>query len=66
MHPCQFSSYEGATQANLNAVILPQISDEIKQTPDCNTQARYWVEYTEVENNLGVNTDANQDKIENV
>ena len=49
----RFSTYEAATQANLNAGILPQITDKTKQSPDFNTQPRYWVKHTEVENKLG-------------
>lgn len=49
----RYSTYEGATQANLNAGILPQLSEEIKQKPDLTVQSRYWVNVTEVENKLG-------------
>ncbi|AVH64049.1 Eco57I restriction-modification methylase domain-containing protein [Nostoc sp. 'Peltigera membranacea cyanobiont' N6] len=48
----RYSTYEGATQANLNAGILPQIPDEIKQNPTFTIKARYWVNQIEVENRL--------------
>jgi hypothetical protein len=48
----RYSTYEGATQSNLNAGILPQLSDEIKQLPNSTVQPRYWIEDTEVENRL--------------
>jgi hypothetical protein len=48
----RYSTYENATQANLNAGILPQIPDEIKQEPSLTIQPRYWVSQIEVENRL--------------
>jgi hypothetical protein len=48
----RYSTYENATQANLNAGILPQIPDEIKQDPNCTVKSRYWVDKKEVENKL--------------
>lgn len=49
----RYSTYEGATQANLNAGILPQLPEEIKQNFNANVKPRYWVNLTEVENRLG-------------
>ncbi|MBG1268584.1 N-6 DNA methylase [Nostoc sp. WHI] len=48
----RYSTYEGATQANLNAGILPQLSDEIKQSPYSAVQPRYWLEQVEVDKRL--------------
>ncbi|MBW4637883.1 MAG: N-6 DNA methylase [Gloeocapsa sp. UFS-A4-WI-NPMV-4B04] len=48
----RYSTYEGATQANLNAGILPQLSDDIKQNPNLTVQPRYWVEDIEIDNQL--------------
>ncbi|RUT03653.1 hypothetical protein DSM106972_052920 [Dulcicalothrix desertica PCC 7102] len=48
----RYSTYEGATQANLNAGILPQLGDEIKQNTNLTIKPRYWVKRTEVENRL--------------
>ncbi|PPJ62476.1 restriction endonuclease [Cuspidothrix issatschenkoi] len=48
----RYSTYENATQANLNAGILPQIPDEMKQDLNCTVKPRYWVDKKEVENKL--------------
>ncbi|MGB3204700.1 MAG: restriction endonuclease, partial [Crinalium sp.] len=48
----RYSTYEGATQANLNAGILPQLSDEIKQNPNLAVKPRYWCDFKEVEKRL--------------
>ena len=48
----RYSTYENATQANLNAGILPQLTDEAKQDPNLNIEPRYWVDKKEVENKL--------------
>lgn len=48
----RYSTYEGATKANLNAGILPQLSDDIKQSPDSNIEPRYWVDKKEIDNKL--------------
>jgi hypothetical protein len=48
----RYSTYEGATPANLNAGILPQISEEIKQNPNSIVSPRYWVKLIEVETKL--------------
>ncbi|MHC5916246.1 MAG: Eco57I restriction-modification methylase domain-containing protein [Nostoc sp.] len=47
-----YSTYKGATQANLNSGILPQISEVIKQDWNSSVQPRYWVDLNEVENRL--------------
>ncbi|MEH1770926.1 MAG: DNA methyltransferase [Nostoc sp.] len=47
-----YSTYKGATQANLNSGILPQISEVIKQDWNSSVQPRYWVNLNEVENRL--------------
>lgn len=44
----RFSTYQDATQANLNAGILPQTTQEQKQNPSFNVLPRYWVEEDEV------------------
>ncbi|MEH2448426.1 MAG: hypothetical protein V7K18_22420 [Nostoc sp.] len=49
----RYSTYEGATQANLNAGILPQLSDQIKQDYNSKAKPRYWIKMAEVENRLG-------------
>ncbi|GCL38348.1 putative type II DNA modification enzyme [Sphaerospermopsis reniformis] len=48
----RYSTYEGATQANLNVGILPQPSTEIKQQNNFSIQPRYWVNKGDVENRL--------------
>ncbi|MFM6454020.1 MAG: Eco57I restriction-modification methylase domain-containing protein [Planktothrix sp.] len=48
----RYSTYEGATQANLNAGILPQTTSEMKQKFDFTVTPRYWVDKKEVENKL--------------
>ncbi|MBE9053237.1 N-6 DNA methylase [Nostocales cyanobacterium LEGE 11386] len=49
----RYSTYEGASQANLNERSLPQSTDEVKQNPSWKVQPRYWVKTQEVENRLG-------------
>ena len=48
----RYATYEGATQANLNSGILPQISNEIKQNCWKNTQPQYWINANEVDKNI--------------
>ncbi|MDZ8068550.1 MAG: N-6 DNA methylase [Nostoc sp. DedQUE08] len=48
----RYSTYEGASQANLNERSLPQSTDEVKQNPSWKVQPRYWVKTQEVENRL--------------
>ena len=48
----RYSTYENATQAELNVGILPKPEPEFKQNPDSNVTPRYWVEKQEVENRL--------------
>jgi hypothetical protein len=48
----RFSSYENATQAHLNAGILPQSSPEMKQDFSFKVTSRYWVNKDEVHNRL--------------
>jgi hypothetical protein len=47
-----FDSYKNATQANLNAGILPQTSDAEKSDPSFHVLPRYWVPGDEVETRL--------------
>jgi hypothetical protein len=39
----RFSTYEGASPANLNSGILPQPTDQQKEDPSFTVQPRYWV-----------------------
>ena len=48
----RYSTYEDATQAQLNVGILPKPSEEVKQNPHFAVQPRYWVSQVEVENKL--------------
>jgi len=48
----RFSTYEGATQADMNAGRLPQTTAEMKQDFDFAVMPRYWVEKKEVESRL--------------
>ncbi len=48
----RYSTYENATQANLNAGILPQPVPEQKQNPDFSVLTRYWVEEAEIKNRI--------------
>ncbi|AFZ11466.1 putative type II DNA modification enzyme [Crinalium epipsammum PCC 9333] len=48
----RYSTYEGATQANLNAGILPRLNKEFKQNFSCFTQPRYWISPNEVKKRL--------------
>ncbi|NMG60939.1 hypothetical protein E1H12_21115 [Geitlerinema sp. P-1104] len=46
------STYEDATQKQLNVGILPRSTVEQKQNPNYSVMPRYWVNRTEVENRL--------------
>jgi hypothetical protein len=46
----RWGTYEGATQENLNAGILPQVSEAAKQNPAVSLRPRYWVEEAEARN----------------
>jgi hypothetical protein len=48
----RFSTYEGATESQLNVGILPRLTDEEKQNPNHTVTPRYWVDRVEVENRL--------------
>ncbi|ACC85230.1 Eco57I restriction-modification methylase domain-containing protein [Nostoc punctiforme] len=48
----RYSSYEGATQADLNVGILPKPSVEAKQNPHFFVKPRYWINKSEIENRL--------------
>lgn len=48
----RFSTYEGATESQLNVGILPQPSTEQKCDPNFVVQPRYWVKEEEVEKAL--------------
>jgi len=44
----RYSTYEGATQANLNAGILPQTTPDQKSDPSFAVRSRYWVAQDDV------------------
>ena len=44
----RFSTYRGATQAQLNVGTLPRLTDDEHDDPDLEPLARYWVDRTEV------------------
>ena len=44
----RFSTYRGATQAQLNVGSLPRLSDAEHDDPDLEPLARYWVDRIEV------------------
>ncbi|MBE9238867.1 N-6 DNA methylase [Anabaena aphanizomenioides LEGE 00250] len=48
----RYSTYDNATQAQLNVGILPKPQDELKQDPSFSVKPRYWVDKKEVENRL--------------
>jgi hypothetical protein len=48
----RFSTYENATQADINAGRLPQTTPEMKQDFDFTVTPRYWVDKKEVKNKL--------------
>ncbi|MEH2373870.1 hypothetical protein [Nostoc sp.] len=48
----RYSTYENATQAQLNVGILPKPQEEVKQNSHFSVQPRYWVSRVEVENRL--------------
>lgn len=48
----RFSTYKGATQAQLNVASLPRPTDEQHDDPGMEPLARYWVERSEVEAKL--------------
>lgn len=48
----RFSTYEGATQAQLNVGSLPRLTDAQHDDPDHEVLARYWVEESEVDAQL--------------
>ncbi len=56
----RFTTHEGATQAQLNVGILPQLPAEQKADPTCRVRPRYWVEQTEVLNCLAPPTEEEQ------
>lgn len=49
----RFSTYAGATQAQLNVGSLPRLTDQQHADPDCEPLARYWVAEEEVEKARG-------------
>lgn len=49
----RFSTYEGATQAQLNVGTLPRFTDEDHADPSKEPRPRYWVAENEVENAIG-------------
>lgn len=49
----RFSTYDGATQAQLNVGSLPRLTVADHQDPEKEPLARYWVEETEVERAIG-------------
>lgn len=48
----RFSTYKGATQAQLNVGALPRLSDDQHDDPEQETLARYWVAQSEVDAKL--------------
>ncbi|MFM7372560.1 MAG: restriction endonuclease, partial [Sphaerospermopsis kisseleviana] len=48
----RYSTYDNATQAQLNVGILPKPEDELKEDPYFEIKPRYWVDKKEVENRL--------------
>ena len=48
----RFSTYKGATQAQLNVGALPRLTDKQHDEPDLEPLARYWVNRSEVEAKL--------------
>lgn len=48
----RFSTYKGATQAQLNVGSLPRLTEEQHDDPEFETLARYWVERSEVDAKL--------------
>lgn len=48
----RFSTYKGATQAQLNKGALPRLTDEQHDDPDLEPLARYWVDRFEVDAKL--------------
>lgn len=48
----RFSTYKGATQAQLNVGSLPRLTEEQHDDPDCEPLARYFVQRSEVEAKL--------------
>lgn len=48
----RYSTYEGASKAQLNVGTLPQPKDDIKRDPFFTVKPRYWVDIIEVENRL--------------
>lgn len=49
----RFSTYKGATQAQLNVGSLPRLTDEQHDDPNHESVPRYWVERSEVTTALG-------------
>ena len=49
----RFSTYEGATQAQLNVGTLPRLTDEDHADPTKEPRPRYWVAENEVEKAIG-------------
>jgi hypothetical protein len=45
----RFSTYQGATQAQLNVGALPRLTDKQHDDPDVEPLARYWIERSEVD-----------------
>lgn len=55
----RFSTYRGATQAQLNVGALPRLTDEQHDDPNLEPLARYWVKRSEVDAALGERWDRN-------
>src|SRR6202022_3474368 len=49
----RFSTYRGATQAQLNVGSLPRLTDEQHDDSDLEPLARYWIERTELNAAIG-------------
>ncbi len=52
----RFSTYQDATESNLNSGILPQIEDEKKRDAFCLPMPRYWVSKNDILERLQKNT----------
>jgi len=49
----RYATYEGATQAQLNAAILPQLPVSAKISPTASVRPRYWVTISDVRARVG-------------
>jgi len=59
----RFTTYEGATQQQLNVGILPQVTPEQKADPAFRVRPRYWVAESEVLNRLAPPTEEEEQEL---